>query len=324
MGQPNDAMNYYLQRQDRMAAICNYCVGEKLFTPDDFTPADGFYAVRSTQDKITHIQRDILRQAEIRGQKILVGIENQNDKNLIFPFRQMEMDYLEIRKQIKQIQEKNKNTKTDDFMYSYKKTDKLVPIMNFVLYWGKEPWEEPRSLIDMQDIRNLPKELEGFLSEYRINIVSLREIPDEELDKMESDIGCVIGLIKHSQSQQELRNYIEEHKENFTHFSKSAADVVDACVGIRGLRELIKFQKSEGREEEGNMCQAIDDLIRISTNDGITKGKAEAVIELLELRGTVSQETKNKINSESSLEILKQWLVLAASVKSVEEFCVAM
>lgn len=71
MGQPNDAINYYLQRQDRVAAICNYCVGQKLFTPDNLKPADEFYAVRNTKNKITHIQRDILRYAIVKGQKIL-------------------------------------------------------------------------------------------------------------------------------------------------------------------------------------------------------------------------------------------------------------
>lgn len=141
------------------------------------------------------------------------------------------------------------------------------------MYWGKEPWDKPHSLTDMQDIGHLPEEIKPFLSEYRINVIELREIPDEELDKMESDIGCVIGIIKHSRSLQELKIYIEKRKEKFMRFSKSAADVIDACVGIRALRELMKFQKSE-EEEEGNMCQAIDDLIRISTDDGILKGKA--------------------------------------------------
>ncbi|MCM1468094.1 MAG: Rpn family recombination-promoting nuclease/putative transposase [Alistipes sp.] len=319
MGQPNDVLNYYLQRNDRIAAICNYCVGEALFKPEDMSTVDGFYSVRDRKDKVTHIQRDLLRQAEVNGRKILVGIENQNDINLIFPFRQMEMDYLEMRRQIEQIRERNRNTATDDFMYDINETDKLLPVMDIVLYWGREEWKSPKTLMDMQDMENVPEELKPFFNDYHVNLVAVRGIPDWELDKMQSDIGYVIGMIKHSQSLSELKEYVESHKEGFRHFSKSAMDVVDVCAGIRALKEVIRYQENEGKEE-CDMCQAIDDLIRIST----TKGKAEAVIELLERYGAVPQETVNRITAEDSLDNLKKWLFLAASVNSIEEFRAAM
>lgn len=80
------------------------------------------------------------------------------------------------------------------------------------------------------------------------------------------------------------------------------------------------------------MCQAIDDLVRISTDEGIVigmekgiaKGKSEAVVQLLEQHGEIPQETINRIISENNPEQLKHWLFIAASVKSVEEFCAAI
>ncbi len=341
MGQPNDVLNYYLQRNDRIAAICNYCVGEALFTPENIKPMDGIYSVRNVKNKITHIQRDILRQAEVNGKRLLIGIENQNNINLIFPFRQMEMDCLEIRRQIEELQEKNKGEPgTDDFMYGINETDKLMPVMDIVLYWGKAAWKHPKTLMDMLDMENVPKELKPLLNDYHINLVSVREIPDEELDKMQSDIGQVIGIIKHSQSLPELKECIEKHREGFMHFSRSAADVIDVCVGIRALKEVMQYHKNEEKEEECNMCQAIDDLVRISTDEGITigmekgmekgiekgiaKGKSEAVVQLLEQHGAIPQETINRIVSEKNPEHLKRWLFLAASVKTVEEFCAVM
>lgn len=329
MGQPNDVLNYYLQRNDRVAAICNYCAGEELFAPEKIKPMDGFDSVRTAKNKMTHIQRDILRQAEVNGKSLILGIENQNDINLIFPFRQMEMDCLEIRRQIEALQEKNKSEPgADDFMYGVNETDKLAPVMDIVLYWGKAAWKRPKTLMDMQDMENIPKELKPLLNDYHINLVSVREIPDEELDKMQSDIGLVIGIIKHSQSLLELKEYIEKHRKGFTHFSRSAADVIDVCVGIRALKEVMQYYKNEKKEEECNMCQAIDDLVRISTDEGIikgiTKGKSEAVVQLLEQHGAIPQETISRIAAENNLEQLKRWLFLAASVKSVEEFCAAM
>lgn len=162
-----------------------------------------------------------------------------------------------------------------------------------------------------------------MLNDYHINLVSVREIPDRELVKMQLDIGYVIGIIKHSQSLLEMKEFVEAHKEGFMHFSKSAVDVIDVCVGIRALKEVMQFRRKK-KEEECNMCQAIDDLVKISTNEGIVKGKSEAVVQLLEQHGTIPQETINKIISENNQEQLKHWLIIAASVKSVEEFCEAM
>ena len=225
-------------------------------------------------------------------------------------------------------------------MYGINETDKLMPVMDIVLYWGKAAWKHPKTLMDMLDMGNVPKELKPLLNDYHINLVSVREIPDEELDKMQSDIGQVIGIIKHSQSLPELKEYIEKHREGFMHFSRSAADVIDVCVGIRALKEVMQYHKNEEKEEECNMCQAIDDLVRISTDEGITigmekgmekgiekgiaKGKSEAVVQLLEQHGAIPQETINRIVSEKNPEHLKRWLFLAASVKTVEEFCAVM
>ena len=57
---------------------------------------------------------------------------------------------------------------------------------------------------------------------------------------------------------------------------------------------------------------------------GIAKGKSEAVVQLLEQHGAIPQETINRIVSEKNPEHLKRWLFLAASVKTVEEFCAVM
>lgn len=65
-----------------------------------------------------------------------------------------------------------------------------MPVMDIVLYWGKTAWKHPRTLLDMQDVENIPKELKPLLNDYHINLVSVREIPDEELDKKSVEEFC--------------------------------------------------------------------------------------------------------------------------------------
>ena len=53
---------------------------------------------------------------------------------------------------------------------------------------------------------------------------------------------------------------------------------------------------------------------------GEKKGKAEAILELLEDYGTVSDEMKTQILAERDLAVLKRWLKSAARATSMEEF----
>ena len=54
--------------------------------------------------------------------------------------------------------------------------------------------------------------------------------------------------------------------------------------------------------------------------DGRAEGKAEAVIELLEDLGELSDSLRNCIMEQMDLELQKKWLKAAAKAKSIEEF----
>ena len=53
---------------------------------------------------------------------------------------------------------------------------------------------------------------------------------------------------------------------------------------------------------------------------GIEKGKAASILELLEEKGKVSEQLKQKILAQHDSETLSKWLKLAAKAESIEEF----
>lgn len=79
------------------------------------------------------------------------------------------------------------------------------------------------------------------------------------------------------------------------------------------LKEVI-INKPE--KEEMNMCILAETLEK----RGMTKGKTEAIIELLEEYGAVPEWLKERITQETDLDCLKNWLKLSAKVESIEEF----
>ena len=81
--------------------------------------------------------------------------------------------------------------------------------------------------------------------------------------------------------------------------------------------ELIT-QIKEGDEKD--MCSSFERLLNKEKAEGWKDGKAEAVIELLEDLGDLSDSLKACIMEQTDLELLKKWHKAAAKAKSIEEF----
>ncbi len=124
-----------------------------------------------------------------------------------------------------------------------------------------------------------------------------------------------------------LSTYGENEKEvpqrmvNFLKFVRadledSEKDYKDAYV--KKLQESIRHVKESREMEERFML--FQEMLREERTEGILFGKAEDVVELLEELGPISDEVREKIMTEKSLETLRKWHKLAAKAESMEEF----
>ncbi len=62
------------------------------------------------------------------------------------------------------------------------------------------------------------------------------------------------------------------------------------------------------------------DLMAMSRANGLAEGKAESVLTILSVKFTVPKELKEEIMSQTDLEVLDRWVVLAAQADSLEAF----
>ena len=131
MGREDIALKEYFNRVERVVSICNYLVRKKFFHPTDINYITGFYAIPQLNDVSRNVERDILCRADVNGCTVLIGIENQHNINLIFPLRQMEMNYLENKRNVSAIQEKNKK---DCPVYGKKKMIIYIVIEGMILF----------------------------------------------------------------------------------------------------------------------------------------------------------------------------------------------
>ena len=310
MGKPNNALGVYMNRQDRIRSVLEYYLGEKL--PEDFSCEEirGQYSVwesgslkknseekhkggvpaRNAGGRLSFRQRDYLGRAHAWGTDFLLGVENQQRENLILPWRLMELDYLTYGEKIEANREENNRRevsygKGDDFLYRYRREDRVELVLNLVLYWGKEEWETPLSLREMAgDVSRLPEKLLALAGDYRVCVIHMRGIPEEAVRKMDSDLRYVLGLMRCADSPEAYGRYLQENREFFSRIPRSAFDVIDCCVNIRGMVKELNFMiNQETGEEEADMCKALAGIERNAERrgkeEGMREGKEEGMRE---------------------------------------------
>lgn len=54
-----------------------------------------------------------------------------------------------------------------------KRTDKFIPIITIVIYYGEKAWDGAVSLQGMLDI---PEDMKAFINDYKMNLVEARKI----------------------------------------------------------------------------------------------------------------------------------------------------
>ena len=91
---------------------------------------------------------------------------------------------------------------------------------------------------------------------------------------------------------------------------------------IKQLQNSIDAIKRD--REMGKRYMLLEELLmrerQISEEKGKAVGKAESIIFILAAKGTVSEELSNHIMDETNLQTLAQWLKLAVSADSIEQF----
>ena len=275
MGQKNNVLNIYMNKPERIQSVLEYYIGEKL--PKDWAfgceDASGFYSVVNAKGKVTYRQRDILKRVMTQKGNYLLGIENQENINLTFPWRLMQMDCLAYEGQLEKIRERNKQQNVrykgaDDYLYQYKTSDVLEPVVDLMLYWGKRKWKKPLGMKDMVNTALVPSKIERLLNEYKVHMISMREIPDGALEEMNSDLKYVLGIMKCGNSEEACIQYIKEHETFFRQIPKSAADVINVCMNISKLNDMLEYTQVVEGEVCADMCKAVDDMIKHSEERG--------------------------------------------------------
>lgn len=276
---PDTVMKTYWNRNEEFADLFNAFLydGRRVIHASELEERDTDSSV------ILHMDSDLETKQAVRdlfkvvmttehAEYVLLGIENQESIHYAMPLRDLEYTvctYLRQYERIKEKYPKRKGLSGNEFLSHMKKTDRLIPVITVVLYYGDEEWDAAGSLYEMLD---LPEDLKPFVSDYRMNLIEVRNAELVFHNKNNKDLFHLLQVIYDNG-----RNISERKREVLEY---AAENEVDKIV-------LMAFGSTSGidmeiLEREGaDVCTFFEEIEREGELIGEVKGEARGIIKML-------------------------------------------
>jgi hypothetical protein len=289
MAQKDKTQKILESYNDIFADIVNVLLfgGKRVVNPDDLTDATTESQYKFAGDTRSQ-DRDVAKNWHNGTIKIsVIGFENQTDDDADMPLRIMGYDGAAYRDQIR------RSTRDPQQNLRY-------PVVTMVLYFGTTHWSKPLSLKERLVI---PEGMEGFVSDYRVNLFEIAFLSDKQVSMFRSDFRIIADyctqIRKHGKYTP--REYPEKHVQDV--FAALEALTADNRMDI--LFEKLK----EPRKGGGPMLPS---AVRIMEEE-ITKG--------------VTEEVTDKVTAEVTAEVTanyKQFYQIMRDANRMDDYDRAM
>ncbi|MBQ4514214.1 MAG: hypothetical protein II969_14560 [Anaerolineaceae bacterium] len=166
MGRADDITKEYVRRNYIFADLFNFFLynGEEVIKPEHLREMDiTEIALPFGNGKDLSVQklRDVLKILQVMKDDeaifVLLGTELQTDIHYAMPPKNMLYDaikYVEQVSTIARVHKEKRDLSGDAFLSGFEKTDKLIPIITLVVYFGSRKWDGPLSLHEMFTTKN--------------------------------------------------------------------------------------------------------------------------------------------------------------------------
>ena len=244
------AAKRFFSLRDVFADLCNSIIFEKpgYIQPEDVqdVPTEHTYHLGK---QLGSRFRDIYKKIICDHITVaLIGVENQSEIDETMPIRIMGYDWLSYDKQLKDIKAarsqrnkrlkkaKSKGLSTNNI--PAKPAYLLSPVITIVLYFGTDkPWNRDKSL---RSCVSVPESLEKFFCNYKIHVIELAWLSDEEIEQLTGDFKNLAEQLKESRINGRLKN-TSSPIDHFEEFS----EILAAYTDDDEVTELFKLADKE-------------------------------------------------------------------------------
>ncbi len=242
----------------------------------------------------------------------VVGIENQAEIHYALPVKNGVYDFLQLSHQVSEaasahrqamkglrsesgeaLQEKEEPT-DGEFLSGFWKTDRLIPVVTLVIYFGSDSWDAPLSLKEMYS--NTDSVILAHAPDYHVNLIAPKEMSDNEINEFHSNLREVMLYIKYSKDKKTLNKVVKEDIK-FQSMERQAAEVINVVTGSK-----LKYPEGKG---DVNMCLAIQQMREESEIKGAILMCKDLGVSLAETIKRIAE--KFQLSEKESSEQVKQY-----------------
>ena len=277
----------FFSDDERYADVINGlgCNGRQVVTEEDLQELDtqtGFLHsarfIRSLPGSVGRIRsRDVVRKAAFGVNFAIIGIENQETIDYAIPLRNMSYDAGEYEKQAakirKMVRKNHSGLCWGEYLYGFRKDSRMYPVVTFILYSGIETWDGPKTLHEILNFTDIPEELRGMVSDYRINLIEIRKLEDTSV--FQTDVRQVFDFIRCSED----KNALWELVAGDPYYKGMEEDAFEVAAHYTNATELIEAKDYYGKDGKVDMCTAITELIADGRAEGMKAGREEGIDE---------------------------------------------
>lgn len=252
MGQKDISEKILVDYNDVFADIVNVCVyeGKEVVKPEDLENSSVHAQYKADDDQLHEEERDVAKYWKKENVAIAIyGIENQVkiDKNM--PFRMIGYDGASYRSQL------------------LDKRKSIVPVVSLVLYFGIERrWNEYKTI---KECITIPEGLDGYVNDYKVHVIEVAWLTDEQLAMFKSDFGIVANFFVQKRKN---KDYIPNDEREIAHVD-AVLKLLSVMSGDHKYEKVLYNKKNEVK----TMCEVADRLFNQGKEEGIQQGVQQGV-----------------------------------------------
>lgn len=186
--------------------------------------------------------------ADSRAIYVILAAEVQDQVHYAAPVKDGLSDFLNYARQVteagKSYKSADKNKSSEDagskikvsnaeYLSGFHKDDHLIPVVTLMIYFGSDEWDGPMSIHDMfEPVIREDELLMSVVQDYKLNLLTPNDIPDEDFDKFDSDLGAAFYFLK-KQHTGKMSEWIGDFNEKFGIVNRDTAELIIELSGTK-------------------------------------------------------------------------------------------
>lgn len=279
---PDIVLKNYWSDNAQFADLFNAVLfhGEQVIRPEELEEADTEEAsILEHRDHLESIKasRDNIKvskkSTEHGVEFVMLGLESQERIHYAMPMRVMGYDYGAYKKQYDNNARKYKSSdgmEEDEYLSRMKRTDRFMPVITIVVYYGERPWD---GAVSLHEMLNIPERMKIFVNDYKMMLVEARQNNLKFHNINNKDFFNMLKIILDKnilkyEAKEKVIKYAREHSVDKT--------VIMTVAGATNCK--IDYNALAGKGDV-DMCTLFEEIARESEMKGKIEGRAEGKIE---------------------------------------------